>query len=72
MNTIIERSKPDVIPQQVRRSLRGVLAFPLPSGTQGKNFIPPEYEVLGRTLHGDARTFESLRGLRLLVVPQSG
>jgi hypothetical protein len=72
MNTIIEQCKRNAIPQQVTRSLRGVFASSLPSGKLGKNRFPLEYEVLRRTLHGDARTFEGLRGLRLLVVPQSG
>ena len=71
MSKTIDQGEPNAIPQQGKRHLRGIFAFPLPCGLLSTAENPQEYVAFGRRNHGCARSIESMRRVRLLVVPLS-
>ena len=72
MSTIHHRGKQDAIPQQGMRTLRGGNVASLPCGQSSTLLNPRAYRHFGRDSHGIARTFESLRRLRLSLVSCPG
>ena len=59
------------IPHQDRRSLSCLAWFSSPRGTTCTTQLRREMKTIRRISHGNARSIESLRGLRLPLVPAS-
>jgi len=59
------------IPHQDRRNLSCLAWFSSPRGTTGTKKVRREMKQVWRISHGNARAIESLRGLRLSLVPDS-